>query len=155
MSLAVTSIVALAFLIRGPAWAAGVVFPDGGLTAETPEVTGTIEVPAGTRRVQVAAITRRAEGYYIIGLDGPGWVDLAGIVMFLGISLGVTVHAVGRYLSRRGRPRPRHSKGRVYMYDAYDRIWHWVQASVILLLIATGLIIHKPHLLAPSDIFAL
>jgi len=27
----------------------------------------------------------------------------------------------------------------------YDRLWHWLQASAILLLIATGLIIHKPH----------
>jgi thiosulfate reductase cytochrome b subunit len=111
---------------------------------------GDIVLAGGSGRTAYAAAlfepNTRSEGYYIIGLDGPGWVDLAGIVMFLGISLGVTVHAVGRYLSRRGRPRPQHSKGRVYMYDAYDRIWHWVQASVILLLIVTGLIIHKPHL---------
>jgi Ni/Fe-hydrogenase b-type cytochrome subunit len=32
------------------------------------------------------------------------------------------------------------------MYDAYDRLWHWLQAGVILLLIANGLIIHKPQL---------
>jgi Ni/Fe-hydrogenase b-type cytochrome subunit len=32
------------------------------------------------------------------------------------------------------------------MYDAYERIWHWLQASAILLLIFTGLVIHKPHL---------
>ena len=31
------------------------------------------------------------------------------------------------------------------MYDAYERIWHWLQASAILLLIFTGLVIHKPH----------
>jgi thiosulfate reductase cytochrome b subunit len=31
------------------------------------------------------------------------------------------------------------------MYDAYERIWHWLQASAILLLLFTGLIIHKPH----------
>jgi thiosulfate reductase cytochrome b subunit len=111
---------------------------------------GDIVIAGGSGRTEYAAAlfepNTRSEGYYIIGLDGPGWVDLAGLVMFLGISLGVAVHAVGRYLSRRGRPRPQHSKGRVYMYDAYDRIWHWVQASVILLLLATGLIIHKPHL---------
>jgi thiosulfate reductase cytochrome b subunit len=102
----------------------------------------------GGRRQQPAAHfapDTGAEGYYIIGLDGPGWVDLAGLVMFLGISLGVTVHAVGRYLARRGRPRSAHPKSRTYMYDAYDRIWHWLQAGVILLLILTGLVIHKPH----------
>ena len=31
------------------------------------------------------------------------------------------------------------------MYDAYERLWHWLQASAILLLLFTGLIIHKPH----------
>ena len=30
------------------------------------------------------------------------------------------------------------------MYDVYERLWHWVQAVVILALIFTGLIIHKP-----------
>ena len=32
------------------------------------------------------------------------------------------------------------------MYDAYERLWHWLQAIAILLLLFTGLIIHKPHL---------
>ena len=31
------------------------------------------------------------------------------------------------------------------MYDAYERLWHWLQAIAILLLLFTGLIIHKPH----------
>jgi thiosulfate reductase cytochrome b subunit len=88
----------------------------------------------------------RSEGYYILGLHRVPWVDLAGLLMFFGIVAGVAVHAVARYLARRKRPRPRHPTRRVYMYDAYERIWHWLQASAILLLIATGLIIHKPHL---------
>jgi thiosulfate reductase cytochrome b subunit len=65
--------------------------------------------------------------------------------MFLGISLGVTVHATGRYVANRRRPRRRHARKRVYMYDAYERLWHWLQAGAILMLIFTGLIIHKPH----------
>ncbi|MDX1380860.1 MAG: cytochrome b/b6 domain-containing protein [Xanthomonadales bacterium] len=87
------------------------------------------------------------EGYYILGLDAVPWVDLAGLVMFFGIVAGTTVHAVARFLARRRRP-PAHWQPtrRVRMYDAYDRLWHWLQASAILLLIATGLIIHKPHL---------
>jgi thiosulfate reductase cytochrome b subunit len=87
----------------------------------------------------------RSEGFYIIGLDGPAWVDIAGLLMFFGILLGVTVHAVARYLARRRRPRSHRPTRRVHMYDAYERIWHWLQASAILLLIFTGLIIHKPH----------
>ncbi|NNJ65327.1 MAG: cytochrome B, partial [Xanthomonadales bacterium] len=33
-----------------------------------------------------------------------------------------------------------------HLYDAYERIWHWLQAGAILLLLFTGLIIHKPHI---------
>ena len=32
------------------------------------------------------------------------------------------------------------------MYDSYERLWHWLQASTIMLLLATGLIIHKPQI---------
>jgi Ni/Fe-hydrogenase b-type cytochrome subunit len=88
----------------------------------------------------------RSEGYYILGLHNVPWVDLAGLLMFFGIVAGVSVHAVARYLARRKQPPPQRPTRRVYMYDAYERIWHWLQASAILLLIATGLIIHKPHL---------
>jgi thiosulfate reductase cytochrome b subunit len=66
--------------------------------------------------------------------------------MFLGISLGVSVHAVGRYLARRGRPRRHGATRRVQMYDAYERLWHWLQAGAILMLLFTGLVIHKPHI---------
>ena len=85
-------------------------------------------------------------GYYIIGLDGLDWVDALGLLMFLGISLGVTVHAIGRFIANRRRPHQHGATRRVYMYDAYERIWHWLQASAILLLIFTGLIIHKPQI---------
>jgi thiosulfate reductase cytochrome b subunit len=86
-----------------------------------------------------------AAGYYIIGLDAVDWVDLAGLAMFLGVGFGVSVHGLGRYLSNRRRPKRSHPTRRVYMYDAYERLWHWLQAGVILALILTGLIIHKPH----------
>jgi thiosulfate reductase cytochrome b subunit len=34
----------------------------------------------------------------------------------------------------------------MYMYDAYERLWHWLQAGAILMLIFTGLVIHKPQI---------
>ena len=37
-------------------------------------------------------------------------------------------------------------RDRVYMYDLYERLWHWLQTAAILLLLFTGLIIHKPDL---------
>lgn len=87
-----------------------------------------------------------AEGYYVIGLSGLDWVDLAGVMMFLGVSLGVTIHGFARYISNRRRPRGKQSTRRVHLYDAYERIWHWLQAGAILMLIFSGLIIHKPHI---------
>jgi len=84
-------------------------------------------------------------GFYVIGLDGLDWVDQLGLLMFLGISFGVTVHAIGRYIANRRRPKHHASTRTVYMYDAYERLWHWLQAGMILLLLFTGLVIHKPH----------
>jgi len=85
-------------------------------------------------------------GYYVIGLDGLELVDLAGLVMFFGILFGVSVHGLARYVANRRRPPSHYPTERVKLYDAYDRIWHWLQAGTILLLIFTGLIIHKPHI---------
>ena len=91
-----------------------------------------------------------ASGFYIIGLDNVTWIDLLGLMMLFGVSLGVTGHALARYYFKRKRAKlhPVRSRAsrRVYMYDSYERLWHWLQASAILLLLATGLIIHKPHI---------
>jgi thiosulfate reductase cytochrome b subunit len=34
----------------------------------------------------------------------------------------------------------------VYMYTVYERFWHWLQTIVIVLLLFTGLIIHRPDM---------
>ena len=86
------------------------------------------------------------EGYYVLGLDGIALVDLAGLVMFFGILLGVSVHGFVRFVARRRWGTPERPTKRVKLYDAYDRIWHWLQAGSILMLLFTGLIIHKPHI---------
>jgi thiosulfate reductase cytochrome b subunit len=87
----------------------------------------------------------RSAGFYIIGLHGESWVDLLGMLMFLAITLGVSGHAVARYIASRRRGPVEKEYERVHMYDAYERIWHWLQALAILTLLFTGLIIHKPH----------
>ena len=84
-------------------------------------------------------------GYYIIGLHAQKWADMLGLVMFLGITLGVSIHGIARYVASRRRPPVARQYERVHMYDAYERLWHWLQASAILILLFTGLIIHKPH----------
>jgi len=87
----------------------------------------------------------RSAGFYIIGLDGERWADLVGLLMLLGVTLGVSGHALARYISNRRRPAVAREYERVHMYDAYERLWHWLQASAIIMLLFTGLIIHKPQ----------
>ncbi len=87
----------------------------------------------------------RSAGFYIIGLDGESWADLVGVLMFLGVVLGVSGHAIARYVSSRRRSPVERQYERVHMYDAYERLWHWLQASAIMMLLFTGLVIHKPH----------
>ncbi len=89
----------------------------------------------------------RADGFYIIGLHNIALVDILGLLMFFSVLFGVIGHAMARYYFslRRGGP-VHHASHRVYMYDKYERLWHWLQAMSIMMLLATGLIIHKPHI---------
>lgn len=87
----------------------------------------------------------KSAGFYVIGLHSESWADLLGLLMFFGVVLGVSGHAIARYVLSRRRPPVQHELERVHMYDAYERLWHWLQASVILMLLFTGLVIHKPH----------
>jgi len=86
-------------------------------------------------------------GVYIFGHNRVGWVDTAGLLIFLGVLAGVAGHSGLRFYAALRRPRPRPALKLVYMYDAYERFWHWLQTLVILLLIFTGLVIHRPDLL--------
>jgi thiosulfate reductase cytochrome b subunit len=84
------------------------------------------------------------ENFYILGHDNVNWVDLLGSLVFLGVVLAISVHAGLRfYASLRQKPAQPELK-QVYMYSVYERLWHWLQTFVILLLLFTGLIIHRP-----------
>lgn len=83
---------------------------------------------------------------YVFGHDNVMWIDVLGALMFLGVVGGVSLHSGARYLAvRRGMSQHKQSAyRREYMYSVYERQWHWLQTIVILLLLFTGLIIHKP-----------
>jgi len=83
---------------------------------------------------------------YIFGHSRVGWVDWLGALLFVGVLGGIATHSTLRfYLGRRRAPHDPELK-RVYMYSVYERQWHWLQTAAILLLLFTGLIIHKPDL---------
>ncbi len=86
-------------------------------------------------------------GLYVLGHDAVGWANLLGIMAILATILGVAVHGGLRWWAARRRPPgPPEVAGSVYMYSTYERVWHWLQALAILILLLTGVEIHVASL---------
>ena len=62
----------------------------------------------------------------------------------MGVLVGITVHGGLRVLSGIRHPKHEANTEQVYMYSVYERLWHWLQTFAIVILLFTGLIIHKP-----------
>ena len=86
------------------------------------------------------------DGVYVFGHNRVLWVDLIGALFFVGVLLAVSVHAAMRYISALRHPKARGPVEEVYMYDTYERFWHWLQTITIVLLLFTGLVIHRPDI---------
>ena len=84
----------------------------------------------------------------MFGLSRASVIDWVGVLFFLGTLLAVTVHGGLRFIAarRQAGQQQRPEVREVYMYTVYERFWHWLQMAVILLLMFTGLIIHKPEM---------
>ncbi len=86
------------------------------------------------------------QSLYVLGHDNVSWVDWLGALLFVGTVLGVFAHGGLRYWAMRRNPPQEPRLRRVYMYGVYERLWHWLQTAAIMLLIFTGLVIHKPSM---------
>lgn len=86
------------------------------------------------------------QGLYVLGLDNSVWADRLGGFAFLGVLLGIAIHGGARVLDSMRKPRLKPEVKSVYMYGVYERLWHWLQTIVIVTLLSTGLIIHKPDI---------
>lgn len=84
------------------------------------------------------------DGVYVFGHDRVHWIDWLGTLIFIGTVLGVSGHGAVRYVASLRRPKKPLVTKRVHMYEAYERFWHWLQTASILILLFTGLIIHRP-----------
>jgi thiosulfate reductase cytochrome b subunit len=87
-------------------------------------------------------------GLYILGHNSLSLIDWFGSLLFVGTLLGVVSHGGLRFFSARklvaaGKAHETDVQ-EMYMYSMYERLWHWLQTIVILILLLTGLIIHKP-----------
>lgn len=92
-----------------------------------------------------ASIQLAPTNLYVLGHDSVWWIDLFGMLSFLGVFAVALVHGGLRYLSLRRAAgyQPAEVK-RVYMYSVYERQWHWLQTAAIFGLLFTGMVIHKP-----------
>jgi len=87
--------------------------------------------------------TTSVAGLYVLGHDAVHWANLLGILVILATLLGVAVHGGLRWWGARNRssddtgPEPN-----IYMYRTYERVWHWLQALAIMVLLLTGIEIH-------------
>jgi thiosulfate reductase cytochrome b subunit len=83
---------------------------------------------------------------YVFGSSRVNWIDWLGGLMFAGTIVGVAGHGTLRYLSGRKRAKGPKQTERIYMYESYRRFWHWLQTTSIVILLFTGLIIHRPDI---------
>jgi thiosulfate reductase cytochrome b subunit len=83
---------------------------------------------------------------YVFGSSKVGWVDWFGALLFAGAMIGVLGHGTMRYLSSRKQVSVEKRTEQVYMYESYRRFWHWLQTVLIVILLFTGLIIHRPDI---------
>ncbi|MBL8101704.1 MAG: cytochrome b/b6 domain-containing protein, partial [Anaerolineales bacterium] len=86
------------------------------------------------------------DGMYVFGSSRVSWIDWLGALAFAGSLLGVIGHGTLRFLSSKKQARGAVRTERIYMYDAYRRFWHWLQTTSIVILLFTGLIIHRPDI---------
>ena len=83
---------------------------------------------------------------YIFGHNRIAWVDWFGALLFLGTVAGVAGHGTIRFIAARKHIKPQVATKSVYMYEAYERFWHWLQTAAIVILLLTGLVIHRPDM---------
>jgi thiosulfate reductase cytochrome b subunit/cytochrome c553 len=86
------------------------------------------------------------DNIYIFGHNRISWIDWFGALAFVGTIFGVGGHGTMRYLAARKHKKGHTETRRVYMYEAYERFWHWLQVVAIVMLLLTGLVIHRPDM---------
>ncbi|QQR90892.1 MAG: cytochrome b/b6 domain-containing protein [Myxococcales bacterium] len=97
--------------------------------------------------LEVVGVGHHAQAY-VPGHDTKDWSEKYGFLLFVLVMFGVMVHAAARAWISHKRKKVFHavlSTKRVYMYGAYERVWHWTMVVSVLFLLVTGFQIHYPH----------
>ena len=81
-------------------------------------------------------------GHYVFGQSRVKPLDRVGLIIFLLSFVFALIHGGLRWYSSLKHP-PLHTEAKkVYMYGAYERLWHWTMAAGVIILALTGLEIH-------------
>ena len=107
-------------------------------------VNGSGEIVTGSNGALYYQPQPAKDGMYVFGSSRVNWIDWLGALLFAGSLLGVTGHGTLRFLSSKKQARTVKKTERIYMYESYRRFWHWLQTLTIVILLFSGLIIHRP-----------
>jgi len=120
----------------------------GGVWPEFVKDTNTLE--SGNLYTENGALYYRPatsdQKRYVFGHDRVPWVDWLGALFFVGTLGAVSVHGGLRFFTAMKTPRSKAESKNIYMYAVYERFWHWLQTFTIVLLLFTGLVIHRPNM---------
>lgn len=79
---------------------------------------------------------------YVFGHSRLAWMDRMGWLALAAVLVGIAVHGGLRIRASR-RHRPVHAPGkRIYLYSGVERLWHWLMATSVLVLVGTGFEVH-------------
>lgn len=114
-------------------------FVPGGVRPALTSIEGGLQLQEDARGL---ALTRNTVGtLHVFGLSRHTWANRMGL-LFLGlVVIGVMVHAVLRIRAGRHHSEAKMTR-RTYLYTGYERLWHWLMALCIIVLMITGLVIH-------------
>ncbi len=79
---------------------------------------------------------------YVHGFSRNIFVNALGPLIIILTLFGVLGHATIRFLTRKKRPHHHVKIKKVFLYPFYERVWHWLMAGGVILLLITGMAIH-------------
>ena len=84
---------------------------------------------------------------YLISVTKSPIIEFVGIIGIVGAIGFVIAHGLGRYMATKKYPVKLEYEGKEKIYNLFYRLWHWLHAFLVVMLIITGFYMHW---LAPS-----
>jgi thiosulfate reductase cytochrome b subunit len=79
---------------------------------------------------------------YLISVTKSPIIEFIGILGIIGAIGFVVAHGLGRYMARKKYPVELEYEGKEKIYNLFYRLWHWLHAFLVVMLIITGFYMH-------------